>query len=128
MEILIVLAAFLLGAVIIIGFGTFFYYYVVVWGALFLHNFWPTVLGVILCVFLWRSGLDNIGVLFAIAGVVGDFYWLKSPLAKKVNEWLERWLPLYKDSFEPSASKSMAGKIARYDKDGKVVGYQDREN
>ncbi|OKH12020.1 hypothetical protein [[Limnothrix rosea] IAM M-220] len=119
----------ILGAVVVIG-GLLivtFYYFGVVFSVLFLHNFGPTLFGITVCVFLWRSGLDNIGVLFAIGGIVGNFYWLKSPLSKKVDAWLGKWLPMYKDTYSRDRSNPMAGKVARYDKDGKVIGYQDRE-
>jgi len=70
----------------------------------------PLVLGIAGAVLLWRAGHDNLGVIAAALGIVGEVILL-------------RRLPGSGDS-GPSWYE---GKAKIYDKDGNVTGYHDRQ-
>ncbi|MEM7082491.1 MAG: hypothetical protein AAF465_07125 [Pseudomonadota bacterium] len=44
---------------------------------------WPTIIGIVGGIVIWRSGSDNWGVLFAIAGFVGQYLWATRMIDKQ---------------------------------------------
>jgi len=105
MDILVILLALLLLGVavwLVMAFGAF------VWVVLRLAG--PLVLGIAGSVLLWRAGHDNLGVIAAVLGIVGEVILL-------------RRLPGSGDS-GPSWEEN---KVKMYDKDHNVIGYRDRQ-
>ena len=72
-----------------------------------LFALWPSALGIGLGVLLWIGGADNLGVVFALAGIGGNVGWM-----------------LFLDKGEAGGSSydRMSGKRAHYDKDGNITG------
>lgn len=73
------------------------------------YAIWPVVLGVVGGIALAMGGNDNLGVIFAIACFVGQYFW-----AQHTDDG-------------SSPSDPMSGKIKTYNSDGKHTGYKDRE-
>ena len=115
MEILLILVSLLVIAIALYWAWTVF----IILGHIFIAT-WPVILGILICIFLWTSGQDNIGILFALAGIALNFWWVKFFKSRFGRN------PFYYSS-SSSDYDPMSGKVARYDKNGNLIGYKDRE-
>ena len=98
-------------------------FYVVLFLGAALFAIWPFgigVAGLITSRILWKSGHDNIAVILCILSIGGSiylfFWWTTTTL----------WEPTVKEEngyFDP-----MAGKRKRYNADGDIIGYEDKED
>lgn len=69
----------------------------------------PTIAGLVVGIWTWWAGHDNLGMLIILTGFIGQYFWGQR----------------FKGS--SSTYDPMEGKIRRYNKSGDVVGYQDKE-
>jgi hypothetical protein len=74
----------------------------------FIFIFLPTIAGLVIGIWTWWAGHDNLGMLIILVGFIGQYFWGG-------------------DSGKGNTYNPMAGKIKRYNKSGDVVGYQDKE-
>jgi hypothetical protein len=74
-------------------------------------NAWPIIIGLAVGIPLWKAGHDNIGVLVIIVGIVGQIIWYFGFLYEG----------------EGSSDDSMADKKRRYNKEGEIIGYEDKD-
>jgi hypothetical protein len=105
----------LLGAIFGLALAAFLLFWVFVGGAIllaFLYVLWPTAVGLILCVILWRAGHDNFGVAVLLILLIIQFFWSQR-LPKGTGG----------GSYNPMSGK---GKI--YDKSGNVRGFYDKSD
>ncbi len=74
----------------------------------------PVIIGVVVCVALFRSGHDNLGVLAAIIGLIGNHFWFdritrsSGTGSGRSHDWRD-------------------DKKKRYDTEGRIIGYEDRD-
>ncbi len=49
-------------------------------------NIFPSIIGILLCVSIWASGHDNIGVIVLLGSFIGQGVWSSSKTGKKTIE------------------------------------------
>ena len=98
-------------------------FYVVVFLGAALFGFWPIVIGVaglITSITLWKSGHDNIAILCILLTIGGTFFLQVWWMADGMDRLFGGKKGPY---FDP-----MAGKRKRYNADGEIIGYEDRDD
>jgi len=94
-------------------------FYVVVFLGAALFGFWPIVIGVaglITSITLWKSGHDNIAVILCILSIGGSIF---------LQVW---WIGTWGSEKEEGYFDPMAGKRKRYNADGEIIGYEDKDD
>ena len=81
--------------------------------------FLPAITGIGLGVYLWISGHDNIAVIFAVVGLILNFVWRP--------KWMTGLADILGEFTSGSSYSSMDDKKRRYDSDGNIVGYEDKD-
>ena len=78
-----------------------------------LLRLWVIILAIILTIWLWKIGHDNLAVMIFIGGIILEIVWYRFIVAK-----------LDLDDFD-TISDPMENKKTKYDKDGNIIGYED---
>src|SRR3990167_3616990 len=88
-----------------------------------LFSIWPIVIGVICLIAsitLWKSGHDNIAIICILLTIGGTFFLQVWWMADGMDRLFGGKKGPY---FDP-----MAGKRKRYNADGEIIGYEDRDD
>jgi uncharacterized membrane protein len=91
-------------AVLILG-GFIFYVYITL--------YWSSTIGLIGGVFLWIYVNDNFAVIFILLSFALQYWWQQT-------DWWRNNVP------NGGSGNPMSGKKARYNKGGKIIGYEDK--
>lgn len=94
-------------------------FYVVVFLGAALFALWPIgvgVAGLITSITLWKSGQDNIAVILCILSIGGSIF---------LQVW---WVGTWGSKEEKEYFNPMAGKRKRYNADGEIIGYEDKDD
>lgn len=76
---------------------------------------WVIILAIVLTIWLWKIDHDNLAVLIFFAGIVLEIIWYRFIVSKLGLEDLD------------SVSDPMEEKKALYNKEGNVIGYEDKD-
>ena len=91
--------------------------------------FAPVLVGISYAIESWRSGHDNLAVVVAVSGLgVTVVFW---NIFEKSGHIFDKWLNELgltpKDSSIPEPRHWSDGKRQRYDVNGKIIGYEDKD-
>lgn len=82
-------------------------------------NFLPAISGISLGVYLWRSGHDNIAVIISIIGIAINCLWRP--------KWMTALADIISEFNSGPTYDAMGDKKRRYDNDGNVIGFEDKD-